>query len=281
MIAKSSLLAFFHTGVCHILGLLAMLFVLWAPGATAEEIRIGGTGNALGTMRLLGEAYSNKYPGMKVTVLSSLGTSGAIKAVPRGALDIGLTSRALSAEEMASGVRVTEYARSATVLAVSTKAKVTGVTREQLVDLYTGKLAAWPDGTTIRPILRQPGDDNTKQIKSLSPAIEKALKDAEQRPGVAFAVTDQEAADKIESIPGAIGVTTIALIKSESRPLRPLMLDGVEPTITNAIAGTYPIIKDFFLITQPAPSAAVQRFIAFVKSPDGTGILMQNGHWVP
>ena len=280
MMAKSSLPAFFHACLWHSLGLLTLFCVLWAPGTMAEEIRVGGTGNALGTMRLLGEAFSSKYPGMKVTVLSSLGTSGAIKAVPRGALDIGLTSRALSAEELASGVQATEYARTPTVFAVSTKARVIGITRQQIADLYSGKLATWPDGSTIRPVLRQPGDDNTKQIKSLSPAIAKALNDAEQRPGLAFAVTDQEAADKIETIPGAIGVTTIALIKSESRSLRPLTLDNVEPSVKNAIAGTYPIIKTFFFITRAAPSTAVQQFITFVNSPAGRDILTQTGHWV-
>jgi phosphate transport system substrate-binding protein len=263
------------------LGVLAATCVLLVPAAMADEIRIGGTGNALGTMRLLGEAFSKKYPTMKVTVLSSLGSSGAIKAVPKGAIDIGVTSRALSDEELASGALATEYARSPTVLAVSTKSKVTAITREQIADIYNGKLANWPDGTPIRPVLRQPGDDNTKQLKSLSAAIEKALSVAEQRPGLAFAVTDQEAADKIESIPGAIGVTTLALIKSEGRSLRPLKLDAAEATEKDAAAGSYPIIKDFFFITQPAPSAAVRQFIAFVKSADGREILYQNGQWVP
>lgn len=265
---------------------LALAFSLAMIGAlpslaTAEEIKIGGTGNALGTMRLLGEAFSKTRPTITVTVLSSLGSSGALKAVPRGAIAIGLTSRALSDEERATGIVATEYARSPTVFAVSTKSRVTEITREQVADAYSGKLADWPDGTPVRPILRQAGDDNTKQIRSLSPAMGKALDIAEQRPGLAFAVTDQEAADKMEGTPGAIGVTTLALVKSEGRSLRALTLDGAEPTERNAISGRYPIIKSFFFITQPTPSAAVQEFIAFVKSPAGVEILRQNGHWIP
>jgi phosphate transport system substrate-binding protein len=260
--------------------LLAAACTVLAAVAMADEIKIGGTGNALGTARMLGEAFSKKYPSTKVMVLSSLGSSGAIKAVPKAAIDIGLTSRALTDDETA-GALATEYARAPTVLAVSTKSKVTAISREQIADIYTGKLVNWPDGTPVRPVLRQPGDDNTKQIKSLSPAIEQALNVAEQRPGLAFAVTDQEAADKIENIPGAIGVTTVALILSEGRRLRPLKLDGVEPTTKAASSGSYPIIKRFFFITQPVPSPAVQQFIAFVKSPDGNRILTQTGHWTP
>jgi phosphate transport system substrate-binding protein len=265
----------------RLFSILAASCVLFVSAAIAEEIKIGGTGNALGTMRLLGDAFNKKNPNMKVTVLSSLGSSGAVKAIPKGVIDIGLTSRALRDEEMATGALATEYARSNTVLAVSTKSKATAISREQIADIYLGKLANWQDGTPIRPVLRQPGDDNTKQLRGLSPAIEQALVAAEQRPGLAFAVTDQEAADKIEAVPGAVGVTTVALILSENRVLRPLTLDGVEPSIANGVSGKYPIIKHFFFITQPTQSAAVQQFIAFVKSAEGKAILTQTGHWVP
>ena len=262
------------------LGLLSAL-LLGSPIALAEEIKVGGTGNALGTIRLLGEAFSKKYPAIKVTVLVSLGSSGALKAVPRGAIDIGLSSRAVSADERSAGIVSGEYARSLTVLAVPRKARINAITREQLADIYSGKLTQWPDGTTIRPVLRQPGDDNTKQLKSLSPQIESALIGAEQRQGLAFAVTDQEAADKIESIPGALGVSTLALIASEERALTPLTLDNIEPTIKNGVSGAYPLIKHFHWVTRTTPSAAVQKFIAFVGSADGQAILAQTGHWAP
>ena len=258
----------------------ATCLVFFSP-VSAEEIKIGGTGNALGTMRLLGEAFSKKHPDVKVNVLSSLGSSGALKALPKGAIDIGLTSRALSDEERSTGIQAIEYARSPTVLAVSIKSKITDITREQIADIYSGKLSNWPDGTLVRPVLRQPGDDNTKQIRSLSPTIDKALGIAEQRPGLAFATTDQEAAEKIETIPGALGVTTMALIKSESRSLRALKLNTIEPTVTNGASGLYPIVKVFFLITTPTPSPKVQQFIDFVKSPSGQDILTQTGHWIP
>lgn len=275
--ARTGIRRFLRSGVP---GLLAAVF-LGAQIALAEEIRIGGTGNALGTIRLLGDAFSKRNPTIKVTVLVSLGSSGALKAVPRGAIDIGLSSRAVSNDERAAGIVGSEYARSLTVLAVPKETRLGAITRQQLADVYSGKLTQWPDGTTIRPVLRQPGDDNTRQLKSLSPEIETALIGAEQRQGLAFAVTDQEAADKIESIPGALGVTTLALIASEGRALTPLRLDGVEPTVRNGVSGAYPIVKHFYFVTRSTPSAAVQRFIAFVGSADGQAILAQTGHWAP
>lgn len=250
-------------------------------GAVADELRIGGTGNALGTMRLLGEAFTRLHPEHKVTVLPSIGSSGAIKAVPRGALDVGVSSRPLNEEEKTAGAIAIEYARSPTVLAVSRSAAVKAVTRDQLVAIFAGTLTRWPDGTTIRPVLRQVGDDNTRQLKSLTPAMEQALGAAAQRAGLPFAVIDQEAADKIETIPGAIGVTTLSLILSEERGLRPLALDGVEPSVSNAAAGDYPLAKHYFVIIRSEPAPAVRSFVEFLRSAPAREILARTGHWLP
>jgi phosphate transport system substrate-binding protein len=105
-----------HVGVPY---LLSLVFA-FAGMAKAEEIKIGGTGNALGSMRLMGDAFSAKFPDIKVTVLGSIGTSGAIKGVPKGAISIGVSSRPLTEEESSTGLLATEYARTLTVLAFRT-----------------------------------------------------------------------------------------------------------------------------------------------------------------
>ena len=249
----------FYRGRLLALAIASAAILFAGEAAATEEIKIGGTGNALGTMRLLGDAFGKRNPDVKVTVLPSVGTSGAIKAVPKGVLDIGLSGRALTEEERKLDAMAVEYARSPLVFAVSVKTRVTALTLDQLADIYSGKMASWPDGSWIRPVLRQAGDDNTRQVKLMSPALDKALTTAEQRPGMPFATTDQEAADKTESIPGALVVTTLSLINSENRQLRALTLNGVEPTAGNGASGTYPHVKQFFLITQSDPSAAVKR----------------------
>ena len=269
----------FHHAV--IAGALAFAAAFVSPLAAGDEIKIGGTGNALGTMRLLGDAFMRKYPDAKVTVLPSLGSSGALKAVPKGAIDIGLATRASTDEERVAGAVSAEYARSLTVFAVARTSMTSGLTRQQIADILAGKLTEWPGGVPIRRVLRQRGDDNTKQVASLSPEISTALEAADKREGLARAVTDQDAADKMESIPGAIGVISLSLIKSEARALKALALDGVEPTVANGVSGAYPLVKRFYFITKPTRAPAVQKFIDFVAAPEGRDILAQTGHWAP
>lgn len=260
----------------------ALMTVLCLPLATgATEIRIGGTGNALGTMRLLGEAFAKLHPETKVVILESIGTSGAIKALPKGGIDIGLSSRALTEEEARDGLTTIEYARSPTVLAVNKKTKVTSLTLDEIAAIYNGKLAIWPDGVKIRPLMRQPGDDNTRQVKRLSAEIEQAVTFAEKREGLIFASNDQEAATRLEETPGSIGVTTVALIRSENRTLRPVAIGGVEPTLENLRSGRYPMVKAFYFVLPSKRAPAVEEFLAFVKSPQGRKLLEQYGNTVP
>jgi phosphate transport system substrate-binding protein len=140
---------------------------------------------------------------------------------------------------------------------------------------------SWEDGTPIRPVLRQPGDDNTRQIRQLSAEIAAAIEIADKRPGIIIASTDQEAADKMETIPGSLGVSTIGLIRSENRRLRALALDGVEPSEDNIRSGRYPLVKRFFFVYQKAASPEVGEFIRFVNSPAGRRVLQQTGHLPP
>ncbi len=244
----------------------------------SAAIIIGGTGNALGTMRWLAQAYENANPEVQVKVLPSIGSSGAIKSVPTGRIQIGLSARPLKEAELKKGIVAIEYARTPTVFAVSNKTKVNAVTQSQLVDIYKGVLRKWPNGSTIRPLVRQAKDDNSKQIKALSPELSKAMDIAIANKDFLFASTDQEAVDTIEKTPGSFGVTALALILSEKRDIHALTFDGVAPTVEACIAGDYPIVKRFyFILPKAGRSAEVNAFLDFVFSKEGVEILKQNG----
>lgn len=60
---------------------------------SADTLRIGETGAALGGMEILGQAFEKQHPGTSVEVLPSLGSSGGIKALLAGAVDLSAGSR--------------------------------------------------------------------------------------------------------------------------------------------------------------------------------------------
>jgi phosphate transport system substrate-binding protein len=260
--------------------LAALLIAVTCANALGQEVKIGGTGAALGTMKILADAYSRQQPDFRFVVLPSLGTSGGIKALRAGAIQVGVSARPLLDSEAQGGFMSTEYGRTPFIFATSLVSPAVGITTQALADLYAGKVDKWPDGTLVRMVMRPVGDSDTEIIKSMSSDMRAAKDAAEKRPGMLFTVTDQETADTIEKVPGSLGPSTLALMRSERRAIRALSLDGVAPEVKTLADGRYPLSKTMYLVTPSAPRTEVQGFIDFVRSPAGRALLVQNGHWV-
>jgi phosphate transport system substrate-binding protein len=259
----------------------ALCMAMAAGMAQADEIKIGGTGAALGTMQMLADAFAKRHPGSKLTVLPSMGSGGGIKAVLAGATQVAVSARPLTEAETKAGGAELAYGRTPFVFATSASSKASGVTTQDLVDIYRGTTEQWPDGSKIRLVMRPLGDSDSEVIKAISPAMRDAKTAAEQRKGMLFTVTDQETAIAIESTPGGLGPSTLALLLSERRHLKALSLDGVIPDAKSLANGSYPLYKQMFIVTGPHSPSAALAFVAFVRSVDGRAILQQAGHWVP
>ncbi len=260
----------------------ASLWGLVPTAVFADTLNIGGTGGALGTMQVLVEAFKKSHPDAKVVIVPGLGSGGGRKALLEKAIDLAVTSKAGKGVEKLEGAVALLYGRSPFVFATSKKNPVTGLATQELVDIWSGKKTTWPNGQRLRLILREATDSDTELLKNISPAMEQAVKAALSREGMRIAFTDNDSADAIESTPGALGTSLLALLISESRSLKPLSLNGVMPSPKTIADGSYPYFKSLYMLTkaQPQASEMTQRFISFVLSAQGHKILAQLGHWV-
>lgn len=255
----------------------------FAASARSEvvELKIGGSGGAGASMKPIAEAFGKMQAEIRPVVLPSLGSTGGITAVASGGIAIGLATRELKEAERATGVKAIEFARSPFVFAVSGSNKATAVSMQDVVRIYAGTLTTWPDGSRLRLVLRPADDSDTMVLHKISDELRQATIAANTRPGMVMAITDSDSVEMIERIPGAFGTATVGHILSENRAVRPLALDGVEPTTANASAAKYPYYKRFFLVIRPDASPAVRKFVAFVQSAPAREILKRNGHWIP
>ena len=143
------------------LGILSLL-----PAALhAQAIRIGGTGSALGTMRILAEAFKKSHPDAKMIFVPGLGSGGGRRALLGGAIDVALTSKAGNDIEKIEGTLAGSVGRSPFVFATGGRNTANGLTTEDLVDIWSGKTTAWPDGSRLRLILRPESDSDTEVLK--------------------------------------------------------------------------------------------------------------------
>lgn len=246
--------------------------------AFAEVIRIGGAGSALDTVMLLSSAYSIKHPDCKIHVLPSIGSSGAIKAISQGALEIGLISRGLKPEELRLGLRVTSVARTPFVFVVGRSVPVSGVTHDDLLKILKDNILTWPNGERIRVVLRPAADADTIIARRISPEMSVTIGNALAREGMLMALTNHEALDLIEKTPGSFGFSSLSQIEAEKRSIKMLSYNGVSPTAKNLAAGAYPHSMKFSLIIKPDVSPSVRHFIEFVRSKEGQMILKKTGN---
>ena len=114
--------------------------------AIAETVTIGGTGAGLGTMSLIGKAFEKLHPEHSIKVLPSLGSSGGIKALQSGALQIAVSTRDVAPEEKAAGLSATQYGTTAFVFVGHAKTPPLALTKENIADIYSGKQHSWSNG---------------------------------------------------------------------------------------------------------------------------------------
>ena len=260
-------------------------------------LRVSGTGSATGGMALLAARFGAMPDGHEVIIPPAYGSAGGIAAVIEGLLEVAVSNRPPSPQEVARATMArpvvqgagqvprgkgplvaTEYARTPFVIAVHRDLGVTALDDAQFTALYAAGRAAFPNGQRARPVLREPDDIDTRLVGLLVPPAGAALRQALQRSGMLRAATDTDAVDLIEKVPGAFGGSTLAQLLSERRPLVPLTIGGREPTLDALQAGRYPLHKPLFIITRAEPTVDARRFVDFVLSEAGQSLLEAHGH---
>lgn len=246
---------------------------LVSANALAGTVTLGGTGSALPAVRALAERFQADHPATHIEVPSSLGTSGGIRAVAAGAIDLSVSARPLTAPETASGLHHVAWGRTPFMVVVSPQVAENAITLDGVADILAGRRTHWQNGEPITPVLRPPSDSDSTVLAAASPALAAALATAQARPGMLIAVTDQDAAATMVGASGAIGTLTLAQKIGEALPLKPLALDGRTPDPASLADGRYPLSKTYWIVSGPAPSGEAQEVLAYLTGPKATRLL--------
>ena len=241
--------------------------------AAADTLRLGGTGSAIGMLQQVGAEFT-AMTGVKVEIVPSLGSSGAVLAIGDGWLDIAVPARPLKPKEAAAGLRQVEVLRTAYVIATS-HSKPNGLTSADLAGIFTAEKPTWADGTPIRIILRPRSDTDTALLAELFPGMGAAIETARGRSELPTAATDQDNAALAERTAGSLVGIAMTQLKTEHRNLHIVPLDGVEPTFAKFESGAYRFAKHLYFTVPRASSAEAQQFLDFLRSPRGVKALRE------
>jgi phosphate transport system substrate-binding protein len=276
---------FFRYLLFGILFLASFMAESAAAAPSEKKLIIAGSGAGIGVMRRVAEGFQKRHPDVSIDLLPSIGSTGGIRAVKQGRIDIGLSSRPLAPEERTMGMIEAPYGRTLFIFAVQESNPTQGVTLTEIEDLYAAKRKIWPDGTPVRLILRPLRDSSSLYLASINPRLKSASEKAHAIPGVFVGMTDQEAAGQIEKTPGSFGTISACLMAVEKRKIKALPVDGVVPALSNIAdgvdvsAGKYPYTMTMSLVYKgETDKGDVREFVRFVFSKDGRKILSESGH---
>lgn len=260
----------------------AMTTGLMACGSSNEaETSAEETANISGSISMAGstsmeklanavaESFMAKYPDVTVTA-EFTGSSAGIEAVTAGSVDIGNSSRALKDEEKEAGVAENIVAIDGIAVVVDPANAVTGLTKEQLISIYTGETKNWSDlGGEDAPIVvvgREAGSGTRGAFEELL-EIEDACTYASELDSTGAVIA------KVASTPGAIGYASLDAIDDT---VSAVSLEGVPATVDNIKSGDYFLCRPFVMATMgeiSEQSEAVQELFAYLASEEGKEII--------
>lgn len=239
--------------------------------AADHQIRVGGTGAALGGITLLGPLVAEHQ--MTVQTVMHLGTLGGIRAVRANRVDVGVVARTPTAEEAQGLLRSAIYAQTPLVFATHPETSADSIGLAEAIAMIGGTMSHWPGGERVRISRRPDQDGDTRILASMSPAMAQAVVALQRREGITTAPSDHDHAEALEQHRGSLGIAAHSLILSESRALKVLPLRDPPPP-----PGRWPILKELHAVTRLDAPPHVQAFLRLLSGQEAARILTAHGH---
>lgn len=221
----------------------------------------------------LANAYMKEHPSINITIQGG-GTSVGVKSAADGTVDIGAASRELTSDEKG---KVLEHilARDGLAIIVHPDNELSGLTTEQVRDIYAGGITNWNKvggkDKSIHVVAREEGSGTRGAFEELVMGKGGPLITATailQPSNGALRTT-------VAGDPDSIGFVSFGYLDSS---VKPLSINGIASTAENAKNGIYPIVRPLLFLTKSEPTGIVKDFIDYCLGSAGQAIVVQEGY---
>ena len=250
-------------------------------GATTEQtstlsgaVATNGSTSMEEVMGVLTEQFTNDNPDVSVTY-DPTGSGTGIEAAANGTADIGLSSRALTDEEVASGLVGTEVALDGIAVIVNANSPVADLTVEQIAQIFTGEITDWSevggDAGEIACIGREANSGTRDGFESITGTEDACVLSQELNSTGAVI-------QAVASSPNAIGSASLSAVEGQEG-IKAITVGGVACTEETVKDGTYEIQRPFVFVTKEGTelSEAAQAFFDFATSADASELISGAG----
>ena len=241
-----------------------------AAGDLSGNVATGGSTSMKNVIAALTEGFAEVQPGVTVSY-DPTGSGAGITGATDKTLDIGLSSRALKADE--TGVTGTTIALDGIAIIVNKDSKVEDLTVDQLKQMFTGEITNWSevggDDGEIVLIGREAGSGTRDGFESIVD-VKDSCKYAQELTATGAVIS------AVEANPLAVGYASLSAVGDT---VAMVTVEGVECSEDTVKDGSYKIQRPFVFVTNKSVtlSEQAQAFVDFATSKDAADLIRTAG----
>ena len=250
-----------------------------AAGTNTEssDSSLSGTITAAGSSALkpladdAADSFLNDHPDVSITIDAG-GSGEGLKQVSEGTVDIGNSDVAAEdkLDETAAKELVDHQVCVVTMAPIVNKdvaeAGVKGLTKEQLISIFTGKTTNWkdvggPDENIV--LVTRPESSGTRAT------FQKYALDGNEEASNTSMETDDSGVllTNVKSTNGAIGYVALSYLTGDAG-VETVAIDDVEPTLENTYSGKYPVWTFEHMYTKGEPNEVTKAFLDYITGDE-------------
>lgn len=246
-----------------------------AANQPIHKLIITGSSTVAPLIADIGKRFEAQHPGMRVDVQTG-GSSRGVADARSGIAHIGMASRALHPQETLD-LLATTIAQDGIGLIVHADNPVANLSNQQVIDIYTGKIANWQlVGGMNAPIVvvnKAEGRATLEIFLQHFHLTNSAIK-------ADVVIGDNEHGIKtVAGNPQAIAYVSIGTATYDTTtgvPIKLLQLNSIPASLATVQNGTFPLSRPLTLVTTKHPHALAQTFMTFATSPHVQNLLIQH-----
>jgi phosphate transport system substrate-binding protein len=220
----------------------------------------------------------------------STSTHDAYTNLVEGKCDLNLTARAPSEEELAIAnkkgvtIKLSPIAKDALVFIVNRKNPIKSIGREEVVQIYQGKIKSWAQfggvAANIVPLWRERNSGSRELFDAL---VSKGLQLVE--PDLKDELFSNSMAGPFNRVTQDVNSLGYSVFYYEhfmalSPFTRTVAIDGIQPNAESIVSGKYPFTAEVYAAyraDEPQNSPAM-KLLAWLLSPEGQAVVRESGY---
>lgn len=260
--------------------LIALVVLSAATMAMAAPIVMDGSTTVLPFGQAAVEQFMKENAGVKFSVTGT-GTGNGFKSLADGSAQIANASRFIKDSEIKTCMDKNIYpvpfavALDCIVPIVHKDNPVKELTRAQLKDIYSGKVANWKEvGGADAPIVVVGRDTSSGTYGTWQEMIMDKGEKTRVTPKAQVASSSGAMLSSVSKNKNAIGYEGMGYV---NKTVKGLHVDGIAATAATARSGKYPLSRYLYMFTNGWPKGEVLDFIMYMQSDAGQKIVNSTG----